>query len=62
MSETAYLLRARALVIASSGDRDLVGRAVEDLRTFAPNDRVAAEILARASLAKGTARFDDLLP
>jgi hypothetical protein len=62
MSETAYLLRARALVIASSGDRDLVGRAVEDLRTFAPNDRVAAEILARGSLAKGNARFDDLLP
>jgi hypothetical protein len=60
--ETAYLLRARALVIASSGDRDLVGRAVEDLRTFAPADPVASEILARASFNRGAARFDDLLP
>jgi len=61
-SATAYLLRARALLVASSGDRDLIGRAVEDVRAFAPDDRVAAEILARASLAKGAARFDDLRP
>jgi hypothetical protein len=60
--ETAYLLRARALVIASSGDRDLVGRAVDDLRTFAPEDPVASEIMARVSFSRGAARFDDLLP
>jgi hypothetical protein len=61
-SDTVYLLRARALVIALSGDRDLIGRAVGDVRAFAPDDRVAAEILARATLAKSAARFDDLRP
>jgi hypothetical protein len=60
--DTAALLLARALVIAQSGDRDLVGRAVDDVRRFAPDDPVAAEILARAGLAKGAARFDDLHP
>ena len=60
--DTAYLLRARALVVASSGDRDLVGRVVDDVRTFVPDDRVAAEILSRESLGKGLSRFDDLRP
>jgi len=61
-SQTAAMLRARALVVALSGDRDLIGRAVEDVRAFAPGDPVAAEIAARASLARGTARYDDLRP
>jgi hypothetical protein len=61
-SDTAYLLRARALVVALSGDRDLVGRAVEDVRAFAPDDRVAVKILERAALPRGAARFDDLRP
>jgi hypothetical protein len=61
-SDAAYLLRARALVVALSGDRDLVGRAVQDVREFAPDDRVAAEILERASLPRGASRFDDLRP
>jgi len=61
-AETVYLLRARALVVALSGDRDLVGRAVDDVRAFAPDDRVAAEVLARSGLAKGAGRFDDLRP
>jgi hypothetical protein len=60
--DTAYLLRARAIVVAASGDRDLVGRAVDDVRIFAPADHVASEILARENLAKGSARFDDLRP
>jgi len=59
---TAYLLRARALDIAASGDRDLVGRAVEDLHAFAPDDRVAKEIVARTVLAKGPPKLDDLRP
>jgi hypothetical protein len=34
----AYLLRARALDVAESGDRDLVSRTVDDVRAFAPDD------------------------
>ncbi len=60
--DTAYLLRARALVVAASGDRDLVGRVVDDVRAFAPADHVASEILSRENVAKGSARFDDLRP
>jgi hypothetical protein len=59
---TAYLLRARALDTATSGDRDLVGRTIEDLRLFAPGDHVAAEIVARLVLAKGAPKVDDLKP
>ncbi|HEY8040536.1 MAG TPA: hypothetical protein VIF15_12110 [Polyangiaceae bacterium] len=58
----AYLLRARALDVAASGDRDLVGRVVEDLHAFAPDDAVAAEIVARTVLGKGAPRVDDLRP
>jgi hypothetical protein len=59
---SAYVLRARALEVASSGDRDLVGRAVEDLHAFAPDDAVAAQIVARLALGRGPVRFDDLRP
>jgi hypothetical protein len=59
---TVYLLRARALDVAASGDRDLIGRAVEDLHTFAPEDPVATAIVARVVLGKGAPRVDDLRP
>jgi hypothetical protein len=59
---TAYLLRARALDTATSGDRDLVGRTIEDLRLFAPGDHVAAEIVTRLVMAKGAPKVDDLKP
>jgi hypothetical protein len=58
----AYLLRARALDVAASGDRDLVGRAVEDLHAFSPEDPVATAIVARVVLGHGAARLDDLRP
>jgi hypothetical protein len=58
----AYLLRARLLDVASSGDRDLVGRAVEDLRAFAPDDPVATAVVARVVLGHGAARLEDLRP
>jgi hypothetical protein len=47
---TAILLRARAIELAASGDRELVGRALEDLRAFAPGDPAAAEIVAHLVL------------
>jgi hypothetical protein len=59
---TAYLLRARALDVASTGDRDLVGRAVEDLHVFAPEDLVAKEMVSRVVLGKGVPKVDDLQP
>jgi hypothetical protein len=59
---TAYLLRARALDVASSGDRDLVGRTVDDLHAFAPDDPVGAAIVARVVLGKAGSRVEDLRP
>jgi len=59
---TAYLLRARALDVASSGDRDLVGRTVEDLHAFAPDDPVGTAIVARVVLGKAGSRVEDLRP
>jgi hypothetical protein len=59
---SAYLLRARALDVASSGDRDLVGRAVDDLHAFAPDDPVGTAIVARVVLGKAGSRVEDLRP
>ncbi len=59
---TAYVLRARCLEVASSGDRNLVGRTVEELHAFAPDNPVAAQIVARVTLGRGAARVDDLRP
>jgi len=58
----AYLLRARALDVAASGDRDLVGRTVDDLGAFAPNDPVGLAILARVAPGKAGSKVDDLSP
>jgi hypothetical protein len=60
--DTAHLLRTRALAVASSGDRDPLARAVEDLRRFAPDDRVADELLLRAASSRAGTRYDDLSP
>jgi hypothetical protein len=58
----AYPLRARVLDVAASGDRDLVGRAVDDLHAFAPEDPVATAVVARLVLGHGAAKLDDLRP
>jgi hypothetical protein len=49
---TAILLRARAWELASGGDRDLVGSALEDLHAFAPGDAAGAEIVGHVVLGK----------
>jgi hypothetical protein len=59
---SAHLLRARALELAPSGDGLLVGLAIADLHAFAPDDPIAAQIVARLSLGRGPVRFDDLRP
>jgi hypothetical protein len=58
---SAFLLRARAIGIASAGDRELLARVVEDARAFARTDPVLAEIEARGALGRA-ATFDDLRP
>jgi hypothetical protein len=61
-ASAAYLLRARALDVAASGDRDLVGRAVDDLRAFAPDDPVGTAVVARLVLGHGAGKLEDLRP
>jgi hypothetical protein len=58
----AYLLRARVLDVAAGGDRDLIGRAIDDLHAFAPDDPVAAEIVARMAATRGAPKTEDLRP
>jgi hypothetical protein len=48
----AVLLRQRLLDLAATGDRDLVGRAVDDLHAFAPDDSTAAQVVQRMVLGK----------
>lgn len=48
----ATLLRQRLLDLAASGDRDLVGRAVDDLHAFAPDDATAAQVVQKMVLGR----------
>jgi hypothetical protein len=49
---TATLLRARVLGLAAANDRELMPRALDDLRAFAPTDEVAAEVTRRVILSR----------
>ncbi len=59
---TAVLLRARAIALAATGDKDLVARGIDDLHAFAPDDPVGAVIAARAALKKGAVDVKGLVP
>jgi hypothetical protein len=59
---TSTLLRARALSLAASGDRDLIAHALDDLRPFSPGDPIAAELVRRVVNAKGAIDVKDLTP
>jgi hypothetical protein len=61
--ETARLLRARALLIATldARDADAIAGAISDVRAFAPDDPMAAQLVARLA-AKGPPHLDDLRP
>lgn len=59
---TASLLRARALGVATTGDRELLSRALDDLRPFAPDDAVAAQLVRRIVTSKGPIDVRDLSP
>jgi hypothetical protein len=58
----ASLLRARAIAFAAAGDREIVARALDELRPFAPDDAVASELSRRVVTSKGGVEVKDLLP
>ncbi len=62
IAATASLLRGRALSLAASGDRELVARALDDLRPFSPGDAVAAELARRVASAHGPVDLKGLPP
>jgi hypothetical protein len=62
IQSTAILLRARAIALAATGDKDLVMRGIDDLHAFAPDDPVGAAIAARAGHTKGAVDVKGLVP
>ena len=57
---TASLLRARLVAFAAAGERDVIGRGIDDLRPFAPRDALSAELVRRMSLGRGAIDLKDL--
>jgi hypothetical protein len=57
---TASLLRARAVGIAAAGERDVLARALDDLRAFAPDDAVSKLLVRRIVTSKGPIEVRDL--
>ena len=57
---TASLLRARAVAMAATGDREVLSKALDDLRPFAPDDAVASTLVRRLVTSKGTIDVSDL--
>ncbi len=61
-SATAALLRARAVGMAATGERDMLSRALDDLRAFAPDDAIGATLVRRIVTTKGPIDVRDLSP
>lgn len=59
-SVTAALLRARAIAMAATGDREVLSKALDDLRPFAPDDAVASTLVRRLVTTKGPIDVSDL--
>lgn len=59
---SASLLRARAIGMAACGERDVLSRALDDLRPFAPDDAVANTLVRRIVTSKGPIDVRDLAP
>lgn len=57
---TASLLRARAIAMAATGDREVLSKALDDLRPFAPDDAVASTLVRRLVTSKGQIDVSDL--
>jgi hypothetical protein len=59
---TATLLRGRAIGMAACGEREVLARALDDLRPFAPDDAVASTLVRRTVTSKGPIEVRDLPP
>jgi hypothetical protein len=59
-SIAAAVLRARVLGLTAAGERDLVPRAIDDLRAFEPADPIANELVRRLVTTKGAIDVKDL--
>lgn len=59
---TATLLRARAVGMAATGERDVLSKALDDLRAFAPDDPVGSALVRRMVTTKGAIDVRDLKP
>ncbi len=59
---TATLLRARAVGIAATGEREVLSRALDDLRAFAPDDPIGSTLVRRILTTKGPIDVRDLAP
>jgi hypothetical protein len=57
---TAVLLRARAVGMAATGERDVLARALDDLRAFDPDDPVGMTLVRRIVTTKGPIDVHDL--
>jgi hypothetical protein len=59
---TATLLRARAIAIAAAGEKDVLSRALDDLRAFNAEDPVGTALVRRIVTSKGPIDVRDLTP
>ena len=59
---TASLLRARAITLAATSERDVIAHAIDDLRPFSPRDPVVGEIVRRLATTRGAIDVADLKP
>ena len=57
---TAKLLRARAIAMAATGEKEMLARALDDLRAFAPDDPVGTTLVRRTVTTKGPIDVRDL--
>jgi hypothetical protein len=57
---TATLLRSRAIGMAATGEREMLSRALDDLRAFAPDDPVGTILVRRIVTTKGPIDIHDL--
>lgn len=61
-ASTALLLRARAIGMAATGERDVLARALDDLRAFASDDAVGSTLVRRIVTTRGPIDVRDLSP
>ena len=57
---TSVLLRARAVGMAATGEREMLSQALDDLRAFAPDDATGAMLVRRLVTTKGVIDVHDL--